>query len=669
MNILIPDSWLREYLATKATPQQIKEYLSLCGPSVERLVPDGKETVYDIEITSNRPDSMSVVGIAREAAAILPRFGISAKLTHDPYTFKGLTFKGYSGRSKKRISIVSDPDLCPRWTSVILDHVQVGDSPGWLQKRLTLTGIRPLNNVIDITNYLMRAYGQPAHAFDFNAIRGAKMKLRASKRGEKITTLDGKTHTLPGGDIVIEDGSGRLIDLCGIMGAQNSSIKPSTKTVVLFMQTYDPVRIRKTTMALGHRTEAGSLFEKGLDSELVLPTIHAGIKLLTDLTKGSVASPMYDLYKNPYKPYAVSLSRDKLDRSMGKSLSDKEIRDILLPLGFRTLITKTSVTVTVPSFRRDVTIDVDIIEEISRIWGYHNISPRLPEGEPPVTVPSALLAREEEVKIRLRDWGYTEVYPYSMISEKHMHAMGLDIKKAYAITNPLSEDWVYLRPASWPTMLEVIRQNIHRNENLRLFELATNYVFRPGDLPDEQPILLVAWTGNDAWKLAKGMAEALFDLFGIPFPEPAADQPLDWYDEGVRLALGKYGSMGKVSNRIAEAFGITRDVILLDLDFRKLAANGTTAKSYRPLPKHPEVVEDLALVVPEKFAIGPLITALKKVHPLVSDVSLLDVHESSRTLHIVYRDPTKNLTAKDVTPVREKIIRTATEKFGISLKD
>src|SRR3989344_4669902 len=392
MNILIPDQWLREYLKTKATPEQIKEYLSLCGPSVERITKVADEIVYDIEITTNRPDSMSVIGIAREAAAILPRFNISAKFTNDPYKLNTdnyiLRASGASRevtlKSSKPLSIKTNPVLNPRWTSVVLTNVTVKDSPVWLKKYLELTGIRPLNNVIDITNYLMRAYGQPAHAFDYDRIGKNKNKipvmlLRESKNGEGLTTLDGKTHTLPGHDIVIEDGNGTLIDLCGIMGAENSSIKNATTSVVLFMQTYDPGHIRKSSMALAHRTEAATLFEKGLDLELVLPTIYKSVELMQELAHAQIASPVYDVYDSKYEPVNVTVSKEKLTTYLGGAvLPDEEITDILQSLQLEAKLTKTEITVKVPSFRRDIAIDVDIIEEVAQTYGNHRIVATLP---------------------------------------------------------------------------------------------------------------------------------------------------------------------------------------------------------------------------------------------------------------------------------------------------
>lgn len=645
MNILVPDSWLREFLQTKATPKQLKEYLSLCGPSVERIHEESGEPIYDVEITTNRPDAMSVIGVAREAAAILPRFGINAKLVNDPYTNKGLTLniKKVKPFEAKTLSIKTDPILNPRWTSVVMDNVKVGPSPTWLQKRLEATGIRSLNTIVDVTNYIMRAYGQPVHAFDYDQVLSKDgvptMILRASKKGERVITLDGKTHILPGDDIVIEDGSGRLIDLCGIMGAQNSSVKSSTKTIVLFMQTYDPSHIRKTSMALAHRTEAAGLFEKGIDPELVMPSILKGIELIGQVAGGNIASKISDIYPKPYKSYFVSVTRTKCDAYIGKHLSDKEIIDILTPLGFQTKVTKDILSATVPSFRRDVMIDVDIIEELARIYGYHNITSTLPDTAPPVVISDPMLSWEEEIKIRLRDWGYTELYTYSMISEELMDTFNLDKTSAYKIANPLSNEWVYMRPSLRPSVLTAIKQNINIRDELKLFELSMVYEYRPGNLPNEKPMLLVAWTGEHFYE-AKGLAESIFQLFGISLTQ-----------------LNNYGSVSVVET-----------VTVLELDVAKLVAGAKPQKTYVPIPKYPPSYEDLAFVLPLQTPIGPVITELKSAHPLVTDVSLLDQYETTTTLHITYLSIEKNLTTEDIRPVREKLIALAQQKFGAQLK-
>lgn len=684
MNILVPDSWLRKFLDTKATPSQIKEYLSLCGPSVERIyeesarlpAPDRRdggqgEPVYDIEITTNRPDAMSVFGIAREASVILPRFGIKATLLHDPYK---VSTKLPKPTKNAELNVITDPVLNPRWTSIVLTHVAVKNSPKWLSDWLTKTGIRPINTVVDVTNYLMRAYGQPAHAFDYDRIGKRDgvpyMKLRASKRGEKLTTLDGKTHTLPGDDIVIEDGQKRLIDLCGIMGGENSAITPDTKNVILFLQTYEPSHIRKTSMTLSHRTEAAGLFEKGTDPELVLPALLEGVRLLEEIAGAMAASKLYDVYPKPYKPYSVSAQREKVITYLHAALSDKEISAILTPLGFTPSVSKTSISVSVPSFRRDVIIDVDIIEEIARIYGYHNIVNRLPEGEIPAALPSRELGWEEDIKIRMRDWGYTEFLTYSMISEKQMDIFGFDKQQSYKISNPLSEDWIYLRPHAIASFLPAFIQNIQSDKELRAFELSMSYVYKKNDLPIETPVLNVLWSGEKFLE-AKGLAEEIFLLFGIDFQKASLSEGSR---PGVRytdtsLRLGDYASFGILNPELPELLGTQKPITRLYMNIRNMVRDAKPNKQYVPVPNHPASVEDIAFVVPETFAVGPLVAVLKKAHPFVQDVSLLDVHGNTRTLHITYLNPKKTLTNEEIVYIREKLLTAAKKQFGVTLKN
>ncbi|MBU1472651.1 phenylalanine--tRNA ligase subunit beta [Patescibacteria group bacterium] len=667
MNILVPDNWLREYLKTKATPDEIKEYLSLCGPSVERINKVSDEIVYDIEVTGNRPDSMSVAGIAREAAVILPRFGIKASLVGDPYQEQTVFPKIV--RPRLKLKIITDPALNPRWTSVVFDNVKIGASPEWLKKQLDLIGVRSLNNVIDITNYLMHAYGQPAHVFDYNQIGKASMTLRLSKKGEVLTTLDGKRRILPGGDIVIEDGTGKLIDLCGIMGGENSSVKSATTNVVLFLQTYDPARIRKTAMTIALHTEAATLFEKGTDTELVLPVFIQAISLIRQLAQANIAGDVLDLYPRPYKPPRISVRKEKLSSYIGARVDDTQIKDILSDLGFKPQCTNDAVSVRVPSYRRDVTIDVDIIEEIARIYGYRHIHGKLPEGEPPVVIPDMKLAWEEEIKIRLRDWGYTELYTYSMISEDLMDAFGLNKAKAYKIANPLSQDWVYMRPHLFPSIFEAVRQNLKLTNELRVFELSMAYQYRSDDLPLEIPTLIVVWTG-DKFLEAKGLGEAIFALFGIPLPQEPEDggnQPFDIYGSKC-LRLGSFGSLGELCPAFLAKAGVQSPLTQLYLDFVKLVEKANPVKTYTPISKYPESYEDLAFIVPPGTHIWPMIQVLSKVDPLIKHISLMDSFNQTRTLHIIYHDPRKNLTDDDIRPVREKLLKVAAEKFQSVLK-
>lgn len=645
---------------------QLKEYLSLCGPSIERIYEESGEPVYDIEITTNRPDAMSVFGVAREASVILPRFGIKAELLNDPYT-EGV--KSPKTKGDKKLSITTDHALNPRWTSVVLSNVQVKESPAWLSDWLTKTGIRPINTIVDATNYLMHAYGQPAHAFDYDRIAKHTMKLRASKKDEKLTTLDGKLHVLPGEDIVIEDGAGRLIDLCGIMGGENSSITKDTKNVVLFLQTYDPSHIRRTSMKLAHRTQAAGLFEKGVDSALVMPALLVGISLIKEIAGGEVASHIYDLYPKPYKPYAVTVRREKVDSYIGTSLSDKEILAILTSLGFKPTVTKTDVTVLVPSFRRDVTIDVDIIEEIARIYGYHTIKNRLPEGEVPSVIPDETLVWEKNLKMLLKDWGYTELLTYSMISQSDLELFGFDPKIAYKLTNPLSEDWVYLRPHAIATTLPAFIGNLSMRKDFKAFELSMSYIYRTNELPLETPVLNVLWAGEHFLQ-AKGLAESIFARMGIDFDDAAeksSEHESSRYTD-VSMKLGDYASVGILDPSFIEKLGTKVPITRLYINIAHMVRDAHPHKQYIPIPKHPPSVEDLSFVVPDKFAVGPLITALKHADAAVFDVTLFDVHESTRTLHITYQDAKKTLTSDEISVIRQKLLRVAKKKFNLDLR-
>ena len=334
MNILIPDSWLKEHLKTKATVKQIGEYLSLCSQSVEKITKVDHDWLYDIEITTNRPDCFSVYGIARELAVILPRFGIPAKLSQ-------LSIIHYPLSISKGLPLgvkITKPSLCPRFTALIFDNVVVKSSPKIVQERLEKVGIRAINNVVDISNYLMLALGQPMHTFDYDKIKGHKMILRESAGGEKITTLDGQIRPLPDGTIIIEDGKGRIIDLCGIMGGENSQVDKKTKKVLLFVQTYDPAKIRQACQKLAFRTDAASRFEKGVDPEGVMIAMEKAMVMFEENCGAKIASNLINIYPHPPKAKKIILSQSKLNQVMGIEIKLVEAKKILDSLGFQSSI-------------------------------------------------------------------------------------------------------------------------------------------------------------------------------------------------------------------------------------------------------------------------------------------------------------------------------------------
>ncbi len=362
MNILIPHSWLKDYIKTDAKPAEIASALSLHAFSVEKIIETSSgEPVYEIEITPNRGDALSVLGIARELRALLPRLGFKVE-------WQKLKNKKGNEADKLKLDVqIVDKSLVPRFSALILEDVQIKDSPDFMKQKLEVVGQRALNNIIDITNYLMFDRGQPMHAFDYDKIKGAKMILRQSKKGEKIITLDGMERVLPEGVIVIEDGEGRLIDLCGIMGAQNSEVDAKTKRVLLFVQVYDPVRIRKSSMALGHRTEAALRFEKGIDFDGVILALWEAADLMKQYANAKEASKLIDILNVEYKPKEVLVDYEKINLVAGIEIKKKEIDEILQGLGFEFSGQK----VKVPSWRYDdIDLPEDLAEEVIRVYVY-----------------------------------------------------------------------------------------------------------------------------------------------------------------------------------------------------------------------------------------------------------------------------------------------------------
>lgn len=693
MNILIPDSWLREHLKTKATPKQIADWLSLCSQSVEKISKVDNDFVYDIEITTNRPDCLSVYGIARELNAILPRFNLKAKLVS--IVEEEITLP----RVKKSLPlkvIIKDQSLCPRFTAIIFEAVSVKPSPKTVRDRLEKSGVRALNSVVDISNYLMLELGQPMHTFDYDKILGAKMILRQAKKGETIITLDGQRRVVPQETIIIEDGKKRIIDLCGIMGGKNSEVDKDTKRVLLFVQTYDPVRIRRTCQALSFRTEAASRFEKGVEPEGVIPAMKKAIVMFQDNCDARIVSQLIDLYPSPLKPKKVTLTQEKLDQIMGIKIDLSEAKKILDALGFQSTTCpeakhvgvnnqKSAIIASVPHWRHDdISIPEDLIEEIARIYGYHRLPAVLPSFKPLKDAKAPNFSWEKRVKDGLKYWGFTEVYNYSLVSADLLKKTGFDPKKCLRLANPLSNEWEYMRPSLIPGILKTIVENQSREEEIKIFELSHVYLPQKGNLPDEKTILIGAITGEKFYQ-AKGVVEILLEELGIENPqfslkihEPIGSQIFNlklWHpgrtgtiilEKGNKKA--KLGRVGEINSSVLEKFGIEDRVTVFELDFEEILRRATTTKTYRPIPKYPSIIEDLAFVVPEKTLVGKIMEEVKRISQLITQVSLLDSYQDTRTFRITYQHPRRTLTDQEIKKIREKIILILKQKLSVRLK-
>lgn len=664
MDIKILDSWLKDYLETKATPAKIAECLSLCGPSIERIKParisyaegvaGGKvdnDFVYSIEVTTNRVDTASVYGIAREAAAILPRFKIPAKL-------KRINFQNSPLKFVKNVSYLKtnvDSKLCPRFTAVLIRNVKIGDSPEIIKKRLESAEVRAINNVVDISNYIMLSLGQPVHTFDYDKLKGATMTLRESHKGEEITTLDKKTFTLAGGDIVIEDGNKRLIDLAGVMGGNLSAIDENTKNVLLFVQTYDAVRIRKTSMGLAQRTQAATIFEKGTDPELVSVGILEGIRLFEKYTGGTSEKEILDIYPSAYKPKVVTTNMEFLESRLGVSISKKEISDILNSLEFESVWRGNTLKVTPPSFRlKDIEIEEDVVEEIARLYGYFNLPSILMNGVlPEPSNMSKLFTFETNVKNILTGWGGVEVYTLSLVPKEYIKGPSLRLK------NPLGNDSEYLRTSLMPSLIYSAGVNKGTFEKYHLYEVSNVYIPRKGQLPEERLMLAGIFEGYD-FRNAKGIVEALLEKLTI--------HPIFEVQENNGLSAGKSVSVSANNKDIGMlGFVENSDMIYYEFEMQKLF--GSLSKvQYKEIPKFPPQIEDITFDLPEKTKVGDVVDSISSIHRCITDVKLKDVFKNSYTFRIWYQDPEKTLTDSEVEKIRNKILSEVKTKFGGTIK-
>ncbi|MBI3379217.1 phenylalanine--tRNA ligase subunit beta [Candidatus Gottesmanbacteria bacterium] len=663
MNILLPDSWLREYLKTDASPKEIKEFLSLCGPSVERIDQVDTDYVYEIEITSNRVDMASVYGIAREAAAILPRFK------------KGANLKTLKVRQsiKPKISLpmqISDPQkICNRIMAIVLEVDPMKPSPDFIKDRIEKSGVRSLNNLVDITNYVMLEIGHPTHVFDYDRIKTHSFLIRKAQKNEPIITLDGKKYLLDPEDVIIDDGTGRVIDLPGIMGTENSVVNSSTRRILFFIESNNSLLIRKTSMRYGIRTVAATINEKHPDPELVKTALLRGIELYQKHAAAKVASQVIDIYPNKPTLPKIKVSTEFINDRLGVELKTQEIINILKSLSFDVL-NSTDLLITPPSFRQfDVTIPEDIVEEVARIYGYHNLPNRLMTGEIPITDKPKDLPIEAKIKTILKYWGYTETYHYSFVSKSLIAKSGLSPKDHLRVANPLTEEIEYMRGSLVPSMLETISKNQYYKNSLKLFELAKVYIPQKGNLPLEPSRVVIA-EQTDFYKL-KGTVNALLKELGMPDSKLVLEKNTFFHPQqsaGVTLNGDTFAMIGKLHPSLASAFSLKDDLFIASINVENLVKLANPIKHYTPIPHYPAVIEDLTLLLQPKTQIELIKSEIYKVSQLVKNVAAHDPYQNAITLRITYQDESKNLESADIKKVRELILSTLKSRYNIILK-
>lgn len=650
MNIKLSENWIRDFVKTDASTKDITEALSLTSVSVERIEKIENDFIYDIEVTQNRPDLMSAIGIAREVATVLPRFGKEGD-------FKEQVIKKIAQPTKNlEIKIINNPELVGRICAVELE-VTVGASPSKITHRLETSGIRSLNNVIDVTNYVMRETGHPTHVFDLDRLATKTMTIRESKKGETVKTLDGKTHTLQGSDIVAENDKGEIIDLLGVMGTANSVVQNTTKRILFFIDNNDPHRIRKTSMNLGIRSEAAVLNEKGVDPELAMTALLRGIALFEEIANGRQISKIFDEYPKRVKSTTITISKGKIDSVIGVVVPEEIVTKSLPKLGFDVKKTKNEYLITVPTNRiNDVSIPEDIVEEVARIYGYHNIPNEFATmtNLAPYSFTNDRFYWEQSAKNYLKNTGFTECYTYSMVSEDQYEG---PLEQAYQLDNALNSEHVIMRKSIVPSLLEVIKENPTRDE-AKIFELANTYQTSGRDaLPREELHLagIIKSKKSDFLK-TKGVIENLFSTLGITH---YGFKRISSGGEGADILLNK--------KRIGSIEIYDDSIHIFELEFDSVVDAANNKKNYDPIPLYPPIIEDIRLTLDDKTTYEDLSTFMQDQSSLIQKIALLDVYEDKKTFRIYYQDKTRNLTNEDIAPIREKLIKSLEKKFNAQL--
>ena len=644
MNILIPDSWLREYLITNAKPKNIAEAVTLCGPTVDNLEKVNNDYIYHIEVTTNRVDAMSVYGIAREAAAILPQFGYKAKL-------KDLKPQTIRHKKPLDIKITNNPKLSQRILAIKLENVKLSPSPSWLQERLKKVGQRPLINAIDITNYVMWEIGHPMHAFDYDRITNKKIVVREAKKGETLITLDHKKVTLVGGEVVFDNGKGEIIDLPGIMGTANTVVSKNTKNILLWVEDIKATKIRHASMSHNLRSQAAILNEKHVDSELGLPAILKGVELFQKVAQAKIGSKLFDTY--PVKPKAktISVQKDFIDERLGVDISKSKMSKYLNSLGFKVGWNGNTLKAKIPTFRlHDIDINEDIVEEIARIYGYYKLPSKLMGTAIPEKPTDQPFDLENKSKLSLASLGGVEIYTLSLVPKDYVGKSSLRLK------NPLGKDSEYLRGSLTQSLVQAANDNGSTKDPFHLFEMANVYLPRKGKLPEERMMLAGIFSDYE-YREAKGIVESLLAQLNVSYKIAIKDKV--GYQPNRRIEFTS-------NNKDFGQLGILEDnnYIYYEFDVNKLMALYNQVSTFKAIPKYPPQIEDITVKLPTRTKVQTVIDTMCQTDKTISLVELTKIYKDAFTFRVWYQHPTKTLTDKEVDIIRTKVIKVLEKKFG-----
>ncbi len=671
MNILIPHSWLLDHLDTDATPQEIQELLSLSGPSVERIIEKEGEAIYDIEITTNRVDSLSIRGIAREAAVILRQSNKRAELR--PLQ---LPTPKPTQTQLPVPKIVNDPSLNGRVICIILANVQQTATPDWMAKRLNLIDLNVHNSAIDITNYVTHELGHPCHAFDYDKLMatGGEINIVEAQPNESFITLDGLSFTTVGGEVVFKNGKNEIIDLPSIKGTANTSIDSTTKNVLLLMESIRADKVRFASMTHGIRTIAAQLMEKSVDPNLAQDVLFKACQQYQELCSAQIASEMYDDFPAKANQTTIHFPLIELTRYLGMSIPTTTVTTILSDLGCLVTIQSDAVIeVTPPTYRPDLSTAVDIVEEVARIYGYQNIPSQLMASALPLNPPQdQRFDLEAKLKTFLAHLGWQEVYTYSMVSENLALASGNSLDDHVRLLNPLSDDHVYLRRSLIPSLIDTLNSNPLQPQ-LAVFEMAHTYQPVPNQLPTEE--LHLALVSRRSYREVRGIVESLLaqiylDKNSVSFSALNQDlvqnEPISTPSD--TLLIGQIEFKGTNQTiLLGQVIILKSNVVAIDLDIASLFSIARSHPIYLPIAKTSPLVEDLTFTFPKHTPIGEVIKQMREEIAEISNVQLTSSYRNNITFTIKYFDPKINMSNDRVEPLRQQLVTAVEKKWQATL--
>ncbi len=643
------------------------------------------EVVFDLDLTPNRPDLLSVVGVAREVAA----------LTGQPVREPSIEHAEAGPAVEGRVQVeIRDPDLCPRYCAALIQDIKVAESPPWLQERLIAAGMRPINNVVDITNYVMLELGQPLHAFDFAKLHRRRIVVRRAGPGEKLLLLDGSERELSADTLVIADAD-RAVAVAGVMGGLDSEVDLQTTAILLESANFHAPNIRRTSQALKVRTDASNRFEKGLSRQLPPIAAQRAVKLMVGLCGGRAAKGLLDVFPGKQKDVRITLTQERLRRILGVDLPTAQVRQVLSALGFGCRwVPPDRFVVRVPYWRTDVSIADDVIEEIARITGYDQLPTTLLRGEIPGAWPQPRYSLRERVRDILASAGLQEVITYSLTSldtlAKVLDPEELATNRPLRVANPMSREMEYARTTLRASLLGALAANVRPAPGLlALFETARVYLPQVDDLPQEMESLCGVVSGRhaDRWGRPTGDAAGFFDAKAYldhllrelrlcaEFREAVDYAYLPGRTAAVIVDGRQVGLLGQVHPRVAAGFDIEADVAMFEVDLDALLPYVPGAVHYQPVPAFPSLEQDLAIIVPDEVAAARALGIIQG-SPLVRSASVFDVYsgppvprgKKSLAFSITFQAPDRTLTDTEVSRQRQRIIERLKRDLGAELR-